>query len=115
MAADETSSSTTSQNLQILSATYQSPTNAAFTHIKKLPTPPSDSTKDKTAYLSALRTATIELQEQINKELTSRMEEDKAREAAGQKAATGAAGKGAVIDEAREEDNYGEEVVEEDV
>ena len=45
------------------------------------------------------------MQEQINTELTARMEEDKAREAGN--------GKGAV-DEAKEEDNYGEEVVEED-
>ncbi|KAH8811558.1 hypothetical protein F5884DRAFT_749928 [Xylogone sp. PMI_703] len=102
------------QKYQILSASYQSPTSAAFTHIEKLPAPPSESPKDRTAYLAALRGAVGELQGKINKELTSRMEEDKAREAAGQKAPTGAAGKGAVIDEAKEEDNYGEEVVEED-
>jgi Cu2+-containing amine oxidase len=50
------------------------------------------------------------MQETINKELTSRMEEDKAREAA----ATGIT-KSKVVDEAKEEDNYGEEVVEEEV
>ena len=43
------------------------------------------------------------MQETINKELTSRMEDDKA-------VADGKSG----VDEAKEEDNYGEEVPEED-
>ena len=63
------------------------------------------------AYLGALRKATAELQERINAELTQRMEEDKARDA------TDAAEKGmknGVVDEGKEEENYGEEVVEDE-
>ena len=52
------------------------------------------------------------MQEQINKELTARMEEDKAKEAEGLNGASKATAKGA--DESKEEDNYGEEVPEED-
>ncbi|KAN0112578.1 Gon7 family protein [Hyaloscypha variabilis] len=107
MAAPE--STEASQKFQVLSATYQSPTNESFRHTAKLPAPPSTKTTDRTSYLASLRKATAELQEIINKELTSRMEEDKAREAA----ASGAT-KAKVVDEAKEEDNYGEEVVEEE-
>lgn len=97
---------------QLLSATYSSPSNASFTHMQKIPTPPSDKTTDRTAYLSALRKATSSMQEQINKELTARMEEDKAKDAEGVNGASKAKAKG--VDESKEEDNYGEEVVEED-
>jgi hypothetical protein len=45
-------------------------------------------------------------------ELTQRMEEDKAREAEGVKGAPEAKKKG--VDETKEEDNYGEEVLEEE-
>jgi hypothetical protein len=89
-----------------LKATYSSPTNAPFIHEQPLQAPPTSSTKDKTTYLSALRKATVDLQERINKELTARMEEDKARDASGR-------GKES-IDDKKEEENYGEEVVEED-
>lgn len=59
------------------------------------------------------------MQEQINKELTSRMEEDKVREAGSASANGVSSGAGAgagagAVDEAKEEDNYGEEVVEEE-
>ena len=97
---------------QVLSATYASPTNMPFTHAEKIPTPPSDKPTDRTAYLSSLRKATAVMQEQINKELTARMEEDKAKEAEGLNGASKATAKGA--DESKEEDNYGEEVPEED-
>jgi len=90
-----------------LTATYNSPTNAVFQHVQPLQTPPTTSSKDRVAYLSSLRKATVELQERINKELTDRMEEDKAKDVNG-----GATGK--AIDEKKEEENYGEEVVEED-
>lgn len=53
------------------------------------------------------------MQERINKELTSRMEDDKVREASGVNG-TNTKVNGGVIDEAKEEDNYGEEVVEEE-
>ena len=97
---------------QVLSATYTSPTNQSFTYMQKLVTPPSDSSSDRIAYLGALRKATLVMQEQINKELTLRMEEDKAREGAGVHAAAKVKAKG--VNETAEEDNYGEEVPEED-
>lgn len=100
-----------SQAHQILSATYNSPTNASFSHATKLPTPASTAPKDRTAYLSSLKTAVADLQDRINADLTSRMEEDKAREASANGNSTSKA-KG--VDESKEEDNYGEEVVEED-
>ncbi|KAJ5790224.1 uncharacterized protein N7518_007235 [Penicillium psychrosexuale] len=55
----------------------------------------------KQAHLSALQSLVPKLQEQINVFLTERMEEDKAQ---GQLSAQ----------EAKEEENYGEEVVEDD-
>jgi hypothetical protein len=97
---------------QLLLATYCSPSNAPFTHTTKIPTPPSEKPTDRTAYLGALRKATAVMQEQINKELTARMEEDKAKEAEGLNGVSKAKAKG--IDESKEEDNYGEEVPEED-
>ncbi|OAQ99152.1 hypothetical protein LLEC1_02401 [Akanthomyces lecanii] len=61
---------------------------------------------DKTSYLAALRTAVADAQATINKELTARMEEDnKARDASADAAA---------VDDAKEEENYGEEVQEEE-
>ncbi|KAG0646186.1 hypothetical protein D0Z07_8102 [Hyphodiscus hymeniophilus] len=99
---------------QLVSATYTSPTNQPFTHAQKLVIPPSDAPTDRTAYLSALRKATVTMQEQINKELTQRMEEDKAREAAGVNGTSKAKAKDKTVDESKEEDNYGEEVPEED-
>ena len=97
MATSNCTTSSTPQN-QLLSATYQSPESAPFTHAQKLAAPASTSTADKTQYLSALRKATAGMQEQINNELTARMEEDKARDASASK-----------IDDAKEEENYGEE------
>ena len=95
---------------QVLSAEYQSPHNVAFTATHQIPAPPSSKTEDRTAYLAALRKATVVMQEQINTELTVRMEEDKVREAEGANGTAKARG----IDEAKEEDTYGEEVVEEE-
>jgi hypothetical protein len=110
MAAPE-STEASQQQYQLLSATYQSPTNEPFKHVQKLPAPATTKTTDRTAYLAALRKATAEMQETINKELTSRMDEDKAREAA----ANGISKvNGAKVDEAKEEDKYGEEVAEEE-
>lgn len=90
-----------------LTATYNSPTNAHFKHEQPLQAPPTSSAKDRVAYLASLRKATVELQDRINKELTERMEEDKAKDGK-----SGAAGKN--VDDKKEEENYGEEVVEED-
>jgi hypothetical protein len=52
------------------------------------------------------------MQEQINKELTQRMEEDKAKEAEGVNGTSKAKAIG--VDETKEEDNYGEEVPEDE-
>ncbi|KAG5978487.1 hypothetical protein E4U55_006165 [Claviceps digitariae] len=93
-----------------LVAAYTSPDNKPFTITKSIdPLPPSASTQDKTTYLEALRNAVSETQQQINKDLTARMEQDTARgSTTGQKAARLGA------DEDKEEENYGEEVQEED-
>lgn len=99
-----------SQQSQTLSASYRSPNNPSFTHTHHIPTPPTDKVSDRTSYLSSLRKATAKLQEDINKELTSRMEEDKALEAS----TNGSLKTETVVDEAKEEDNYGEEVAEEE-
>jgi hypothetical protein len=106
--AESTAPETSTQKFHLLSATYQSPTNEPFTHAQKLPAPPTSKTADRTTYLGALRNATAEMQEQVNKDLTSRMEEDKAREAGAKVNCTSG------VDESKEEDNYGEEVPEED-
>lgn len=91
-----------------LTATYASPTNAPFTFTTPLAPPTSGTAAptvaDKTAYLAALRTAAAGLQEQINKELTQRMDEDNKTAASNKKA----------LDDAKAEENYGEEGQEED-
>lgn len=88
-----------------LTATYtsSSATNApsdtppTFTH--PLPAiPASPSTHDRVAFLAALQSSIRSLQSDINSFLTQKMEEDKA-------------GK---MDDAAEEENYGEELVEGD-
>lgn len=96
-----------------LTGTYSSPTNAPFTTAHELQAPPSGTVNptvpDKTRYLSDLRKAVATMQDQVNTELTQRMEEDKAKEAG----KNGKNGKPAV-DDAKEEQNYGEEEVQED-
>ncbi|KAH7259742.1 uncharacterized protein BKA55DRAFT_688031 [Fusarium redolens] len=62
-------------------------------------TSPETSTADKSSYLKTLRASVANTQATINQELTARMEQDKARDAAA---------------EAKEEENYGEEVQEEE-
>ncbi|KAG6360562.1 hypothetical protein INS49_011624 [Diaporthe citri] len=95
-----------------LTGTYSSPTNAPFTTTHELQAPPSGTVDptvpDKTKYLSDLRKAVAIMQDQVNKELTQRMEEDKAKAKEAVKN-----GKPAV-DDAKEEQNYGEEEVQED-
>ncbi|KUI67856.1 hypothetical protein VM1G_03283 [Cytospora mali] len=94
-----------------LTAIYASPSNAPFTVTHELQAPASGTSNptvpDKTKYLNDLRKATAVMQEQINKELTQRMEEDKVEEAT----KNGKIPKG--VDEAKEEDYYGEEAPEE--
>lgn len=87
-----------------LTAAYTSPANDPFSLTASIPAPPSGSVADKTAYLEALRGAVADAQDQVNKALTQRMEEDKARDGAAKPA----------VDEDKEEQNYGEEVQDED-
>lgn len=108
-------STTPSSSPPALTATYNSPTNAPFTVTKPITTSPAPATTDdtpeskkaqvaaKTQHLASLRAAVSAAQDAINKELTARMEEDKARDA-----------KTAGVDDAKAEENYGEEVAEED-
>ncbi len=69
--------------------------------------PLSGGTEAKTLHLSALRKAVSAVQDKVNKELTLRMEQDKAENTAAQ-------ARQAAVDEAAEEENYGEEVQGED-
>lgn len=106
-------SSNPSTPFHLLKASYDSPTNDPFTHTQSIPAPKTADTAERVAYLSALRKATANLQEHINKELTARMEDDKAREAADAVAKGKLNGTG-LVDEGKEEENYGEEVVEDE-
>ncbi|MCJ1388463.1 hypothetical protein MMC18_001310 [Xylographa bjoerkii] len=94
----------TSDHSPSLKADYASPTGThQFEHsLKALPV--QFSTVEKTAYLSALRSSVTHLQEEVNSFLTAKMEEDKAVAAP----STGA------MDDKKEEENYGEEVVEDE-
>ena len=107
-------SSTADGSSTALKATYDSPSgHQEFSHT--LPTPHIDNDgavnpRAKTKYLSELRASTKKLQEDINKFLTEKMEEDK-------KAAVqndlNSASKQKSKDE-QEEENYGEENAEEE-
>ncbi|TLD28729.1 hypothetical protein PspLS_03195 [Pyricularia sp. CBS 133598] len=104
------------QGVATVSASYQGPSDDSFVVNREIPLPasssqaPGDETMslaDKTKFLKDLRVSVAAVQDQVNKELTQRMEADKAREA-GTSAAT------TTFNEAEEEQNYGEEVVDED-
>ncbi|KAH0563291.1 hypothetical protein GP486_002146 [Trichoglossum hirsutum] len=71
------------------------------------------STADKVAYLAALRSSVAKLQGEVNAFLTRRMDEGKAAAAAGV-AGGGKRTVGVGVDDEREEENYGEEVVDEE-
>ena len=85
-----------------LKAVYSSPTGShSFEHtLKSLPA--DISAADKTAYLSSLRASVTKLQADVNTFLTAKMEEDKAT-------VSKESGK---IDDIKEEEYYGEEVLE---
>jgi hypothetical protein len=103
-------STTDSITIPSVTATYAGPsTSAPFTVSESVSARPSSSTVERTTYLASLRAATETAQARINQELTRRMDEDKAREAA----TTGRAPLSAE-DEAKEEQNYGEEVAGDD-
>ncbi|EAA27008.1 hypothetical protein GE21DRAFT_3446 [Neurospora crassa] len=105
-------------------ATYTNSTDLSpsFTLTKDVPTTTSThsstssssseemTTSDRAKYLHELRQIAATFQDDINRELTQRMEEDNKR--AGQNGG-GDQSKGKEA-EAKEEENYGEEVVEED-
>lgn len=94
--------STTQSNPQptSLKATYNAPTATKSFSYTLSSSASVSSTKEKTQYLSSLRTSVGQLQDDINEFLTGKMEEDKAL----------AAGSGKKIDDKAEEENYGEEV-----
>jgi hypothetical protein len=88
-----------------LSASYTSPTipsSSPLVFSSSLPALSSaPSTQERVAYLAELQSSLKSLQGQVNTFLTQKMEEDKAI----------GAGKG---DDAKDEETYGEEVVDED-
>lgn len=93
-----------------LSTAYTSTSNAPFTISLPLSAPADSTTvESKAKYLSELRQSVTSLQAQVNRELTARMEEDKARESS----AAAASGK-KIVDDEKEEENYGEEMQEEE-
>ncbi|KAF1852002.1 uncharacterized protein K460DRAFT_401999 [Cucurbitaria berberidis CBS 394.84] len=80
-----------------LTATYSSPTSAAQTFSSELPAISSTaSTAGRVAYLAELQTSLRTLQSDVNTFLTQKMVDDKA------------------ADDAKAEETYGEEVVDED-
>ncbi|KAL7928670.1 hypothetical protein V8C35DRAFT_225327 [Trichoderma chlorosporum] len=89
-----------------LTVSYSSPTNAPFSTSASIPVSSTLDVAGKSKYLESLRASIATAQDQINKELTTRMEEDKAREEA--------AGAAHPVDDEKEEENYGEEVQGED-
>jgi len=98
----------------IMSVTYTSPANESFVLDQPLPLISSASVADRTSYLSALGGAVIAMQERVNKELTARMEQDNAATAAAE-ATHGSQRKSTpAVNDAKEEENYGEEVQEDD-
>jgi hypothetical protein len=94
---------TSAQPAYTLSATYTSTSgNAPFTITSSLDAPSTalPAVQGKSDYLQRLRSSVLTIQDQVNKELTTRMEQDNASSAA-------------PVD-SKDEENYGEEVQEED-
>lgn len=87
----------------VLSADYNSP-NGSHTFQCELPKPEENASSQTTLFLFALRSGTIQLQQDINSFLTARMEEDKM---AAEKVGEATRSK---EEEAKDEDNYGEEI-----
>ena len=90
--------------MAVFKAVYSAPGHESFTATHKVASEPASSettTAAKTAHLAALRNAVKDAQDEINKELTARMVLD-VKEGDASAAA------------AKEEENYGEEMVEED-
>jgi hypothetical protein len=87
-----------------LSADYSAPSSENKNFNQPLPTCSKEpSPSERTAYLAALRTSITDAQDQINAFLTQKMDEDNKK-----------AGVVSTIDDAKAEENYGEEVVDGD-
>ncbi|MCJ1332087.1 hypothetical protein MMC10_008779 [Thelotrema lepadinum] len=88
------------KNNHVLTAGYQSGKETAeFRHsLGAIAADPS--TAERVKYLGSLRSSVTALQEEVNAFLTKKMDEDKA-----------SATKSQALDDRREEENYGEEVV----
>jgi hypothetical protein len=87
-----------------LSAVYNAPSSEEKTFDQSLPICSDESSpSERTAYLAALRTSITDAQDQINAFLTQKMEEDNKK-----------SGVASAIDDAKAEENYGEEVVDGD-
>ncbi|TKA79483.1 hypothetical protein B0A49_03576 [Cryomyces minteri] len=90
-------------NSATLEAVYTSSASTqTFSHPLPSASSATSSVQEKTAYLSVLRVSAAQLQGEVNTFLTQKMEEDRAAE-----------GK-AKVDDEKEEENYGEEVVDEE-
>lgn len=90
----------------VLTASYKSSNNAGFAFAYDLPRMEAVTLEARTAYLGALKKAITELQETTNKELTKRMDEDIQK--------CERPNRNGKLDESKEEENYGEEIIEED-
>jgi hypothetical protein len=103
-------------NNATLQAEYKSPNDeVTFSHdlgVRKGSSSDQSSAQDRTTYLNALRASVTKLQDEVNVLLTKKMDEDKGAAAAG----IADAGKSNIVgvDDEKEEENYGEEVVDED-
>ncbi|KAF7595272.1 hypothetical protein BBP40_006772 [Aspergillus hancockii] len=98
---------TPSDHPNYLRAVYSAPqATETFKHSISSPVPAPENVQSKVAYLSELRKLVPTLQNDINVFLTERMEEDK----------KAAEAQGCQLSEKdrKEEENYGEEVVEDD-
>lgn len=88
-----------------LTVDYSAPSTASRSFSQTLPAcAQTPSTEERTAYLASLHASIGKMQDEVNAFLTQKMEEDKM--SAGNAAQT--------ADEAKEEENYGEEVVEDE-
>lgn len=88
-----------------LTADYTAPSNESRSFSQSLPVcSGTPSTQDRIAYLSALHASIGKLQGEVNSFLTQKMEDDQKTAANGRRTA----------DEAKEEENYGEEIVDDE-
>lgn len=86
---------------QTLSASYTGPVKSKVFEVKVSELPTSPSTHERINYITQLRSNVKDVQEQINGFLTKEMEEDNAVAGATK------------ISDSKEEENYGEEVLDE--